>query len=256
MKPRAIRIYSFLYVLVKDWWFYGLWRQLLYLLNYKISKPEKLNILLIYSSGRTGSTVLCSTLSKSQAMKYDDEILRKKLIHYPSFVLGHAQKNKKSWYLIKIKQMNLDRLGVSLTTFIDNLGSQNIYKIHLLRSNEFEHSISRFIAKKRNIYNSKKEVTNTKSKIVISFNKLKDKILWQRGENNREKTETKGLDFLNLTYESHISTSNKLIETQELIFKQLGIEGKGAKPEYIKVLSTDLSQEISNWDEIKLLQNL
>ncbi|MFY0674673.1 MAG: hypothetical protein JXQ87_14835 [Bacteroidia bacterium] len=256
MKIKANRMYYFLHRKFKDWWFYGLWRQILYFAIFSIKKPEKLKILLIYTSGRTGSTVLCSTLSNSKAFEYEEEILRKKLIHFPSFVLGHAQKKRGSWYILKVKQMNLSRLDTTLVTFISELGNQFIYKVHLFRKNEFEHSISRFIAEKRNIYNSKKTPNTKQPKVNISYSNLREKIYWQKRENTLEKLETKGLEFIKLTYEDDICTSDKLICTQKLLFKALGVDENAVEPEYKKVLSKDLSQEILNWNEIKNLENV
>ncbi len=246
-----IKVYRF----YKELMVFGLHRQLWYLLKSRFYKPPQ-NIILLYCSGRTGSTLLCESLGNCSYINYYAELLRKPLINYKSFIYGWALKNNQNWLVVKVKPMHLDRMGLSLNQFMSSFNNQNLYPIHLIREDHFLHSISGVIAKERGYYHKRKndEVKFLKVKIDKAY--LEEKIFEKKGQLNLENAEvlTCVQKFRTLSYERDLYTSEKLNKTLANIFSDLEINCKPQASNLNKVIATDLSTEIENWDEIKDLK--
>lgn len=249
-KSLVQKLYSLLYDLDKFGWH----RQLYYLFRYAKSK-KRLKFIIVYCHGRTGSTLFCESLGQSKEIIYEDEVLRRKLINPQNFVIGKAAPNPDKWFVIKVKPMHLQRMGISLKVFLGYFDKHQLCKIHLLRKNLFEHAISRILAKERGLYHKRKELKiPAPSPSTVSPDMLLNKMKELKGSHAEQKLEVKGMGFSELTYEENLDDSSKLTQAVLAIYQQIGIEEVPKLTDLKKVLDKDLSAEIKNWDEIKDLR--
>ena len=229
---------------------YFSWLRQLYFRGIYNEKLTGLKFVVIYGQGRTGSTLLANALAAHESVCYDQEVLRRPLMHYKSFVQGQAKKmGKDIWYVLKVKPMHLNRLGLSLGGMLRSLGGHQVVLIHLARHNHFEHAISKIIASERNEYAQK--IMGKKVHINVQY--LKDKIDELSNNLQHERDEMKGMEFSGLTYEGDLASAEALELTLNSILEKLGLTRGGQIPKSKKVLSTNLADEILNWEEVKML---
>jgi len=242
------RLYG-LKALLRDFWFFGWHRQLWYLMRFWNAKPQG-KFVLIYCQGRTGSTFLSSALNQYKTCLYEEEVMRRRLWHYKSFLTGLSFRKPDVWYVVKVKPMHLRNHGIPSRDFLHWIHQHQCVLIHLRREDFFEHGLSKIIAAKRGEYFKKLSA----DKLKIDKEYLLEKIAELKEFAQEEKAILGAYGPIEVVYEKDI----KPVEAQEAtlmkLCKALSIKESYVAPPVFKVLSTNLEDEVLNWDEIKALK--
>lgn len=242
------KLYKKLYKWKVDFLYFGYLKQLYYYLRYRNSKV-KLNLIFIYCNSRTGSTLLSSALANSSNIYYNQEIFRKKLIDYKSFVTAKALVSRKKWLVIKIKPMHLKRMGLSLDDFLVFLNQHNTYKISLTRACLLRQVISGEIAKKRGLFISSKNIQ--KNKVDLDASILKKRYWDLKRDVEKQLSEVDGKGFIAIEYQKDLNGKHKLLATISKIYNSIDIIEEPKLPMLKKVVSHSIDDEVNNWKDIE-----
>jgi len=248
VKKAKEQIKEWLYKTRRDLWFFGIYRQLFYFFKYRKFKG-KLNLILIYCDGRTGSSVLCEGLAASPKISYDEEIFRKGIFHYQSFIYGHAMRTPNNWYVLKIKPMHLERMQLRFDDLMRFMDFHNTFKIHLYRELSINRALSSILARERNLYYTHHKLSMPA--IALNTQELVKKYYDSIKSLENQKQDVANRDFVAVSYEKHILHSQDFKQLLSDIYAKLHIESAVILPKMQKVVGKDLSKEISNWLEIK-----
>lgn len=247
-KKAKDQIKEWLYKKHRDFWFFGYYRQLFYFFKYRKFKG-KLNLILIYCDGRTGSSVLCEGLAGSERISYDEEIFRKGILHFQSFICGHTMRKPDNWYVLKIKPMHLERMQLKFDDLMRFMDFHNTFKIHLYRELSINRALSSILARERNLYYTHHKLSMPA--IALNAHELVKKYYESRKSLDIQKQDVANRDFVAVSYEKHILNSPDFKQLLSDIYAKLRIESAVILPKMQKVVGKDLSKEIRNWPEIQ-----
>lgn len=245
LKKRLYRLKA----LLRDFSFYGWHRQLWYFIRFYKTKPNG-KFVLIYCQGRTGSTFLSSALNQYDAFLYEEEVMRRRLWHYQSFLTGLWSRNPNVRYMVKVKPMHLRNQGVPIQEFLSWMNRQQSVLIHLKREDFFEHALSKIIAAKRSEYFRK--ISSEKLEIDCTY--LREKIDELKRFAQDEIDSLKAYKVIQVVYEKDIKPASVQSATVLNILYTLDIREDYVAPPVYKVLSKNLEDEILNWEEVRLLK--
>lgn len=223
-------------------------RQFYFFLRFT-AMPVNGKYLVVYCSGRTGSTVLAQALASHAGIVYEEEVLRRRVWHPRTFLMGHAAKHPYAWYLVKVKPMHLNPLQMDLAQLIHALRPREYIGIHLYRHNLVNQAISLVMAKSTGVFQSAggrpiEKVWLDPALLLKTVGNNADSLSIQMQQ-------AEHLGFTSICYEQDIQYPDDLARTVHHIHKKLGLDPVFVPPRIKKIMPINPNEVITNWADIK-----
>jgi len=228
------------------------------LLKYKIPFPD--NKFVIYTRGRTGSTVLTDLLNCHPDIFCDIEIFNflysKGLVSFPELYIKSCSKraafNKKQVYGFKVKiaQLRYEHKYSNYEKILSDLNSDGWKFIYLKRENFLRHKLSNIMSAQSQIFHIMNSDSIKTPKIRIDCNSLLEGIKFAEEVEKTEKENLRNIPHLTLTYESDIIDNSKHQETADKVFSYLNLKTSTVSTNNKRIIPDNLEDTILNYDEV------
>ncbi|MBP9191367.1 MAG: hypothetical protein KBF96_02340 [Ignavibacteria bacterium] len=215
---------------------------------------------LIYTRGRTGSTVLTDLLNCHPDIFCDVEIFNflysGSKVKFPEMYIKscskRAAKHGKSVYGFKVKiaQLRYEHGYDNYDEILSNLHKEGYKFLYLKRENYFRHKLSNIISAQTRIFHLKNGDKNTQVKINVDCEQLMEGIEYGEVVNKTELENLKNINHLTITYENDLIVNSRHQETADKIFNYLGLETVKVKTDLKRIVPEDLKEVILNYDEV------
>jgi len=222
------------------------------------SPPDKK--FLIYTRGRTGSTVLTDLLNSHPEMFCDYEIFNTlnngSPVRYPLKYIDSCSKratlNKKSVYgfKVKVEQLKNEHNYKNINGLFKSLIEKGWKIIYLNRTNIFYLTISGMISNQSNIFHMKKAEELELKKINIDCQLLLGIMNYYEELDRLEEESLKSLHHIRLNYEEDLLDNSKHQSTSNKVFEYIGIENFPVNTKLKKIIPENLENIILNYGEV------
>ena len=206
----------------------------------------------IYMQGRSGSSFFCDLLDQHPEVRCNTELFNSRCVSPIRFLknISHYYGKRFPVWGFKVKNYQLDRQGLSISEFLQNMYQQKYKIICLTRNNSFKMSLSMWIAYNRGEqYHNTVEVKDRK-KVTITPEEVM-RVIEQNEEIRREmKQGLESVDALELVYEDDLEDPDMAAASCEKAFRFLGVEPIEVRSKFRKVSTGRLSDDLENAEEI------
>lgn len=209
---------------------------------------------IIFAQGRTGSTLLTSTLDKHPRITCHDEILGVPRLFPIQYMknLASLSPNFAFGFHAKIYQLEAWQRITDVNGWLSRLDDEGWKIIYVRRENLVRHVVSNAFARAAGRYHHFKQDTVEKPKeIKIPVDYLLRSIEWRKENLLKEQLALNGLPFTELVYEKDLETPDKQTKTFHDLQSALEIDPIDLTPPLKKAVTRPLSELIVNFDEIK-----
>ncbi|WP_353930089.1 hypothetical protein WJM97_17570 [Okeanomitos corallinicola TIOX110] len=207
----------------------------------------------IFSQGRTGSTLLCDLLNSHPKLHCDREILYDHVFFPNSYINGKSKNSSKSIYGFKVKIYQLTQVQKIKDPkyFLENLHKNNWKIIYLKRDNLFRHALSNLVALNKNQYHLKvSQELKEKSKINVDCELLIE-IMSKREKFLKEEADVlRNIPHITITYEDDLLRQKQHQNTLNNIFDFLDIDSHLIGTTLLKIVPDNLESIIENYEEV------
>lgn len=214
----------------------------------------------IYTRGRTGSTVLTDLLNSHPEMYCDYEIFNTfndtTPVRYPLKYIDSCSKratlNKKSVYgfKVKIEQLKNEQGYKDIGRLLKSAEDAGWKMIYLRRVNIFNHAVSGMIANQTKVFHLKNKNEALQQKIKIDVGLLLGIMNYFEELGKLEEDSLRSLSYITVSYEDDLLDNSKHQETSDKIFQYLGIKSFPVNTQLKKIIPENLADIISNYDEV------
>lgn len=228
------------------------------LIDPRIEHPK--SKFLIYTRGRTGSTVLTDLLNCHPDIFCDVEIFNflysGTKVKYPELYIKscskRAAKHGKSVYGFKVKiaQLRYEHGYDNYDEILSKLFKDGYKFIYLRRGNYFRHKLSNIISAQTKIFHLKNGDKDTDVKVNVDCEQLMEGIQYGEIVNKTEAENLKDIDHITITYENDLIENSKHQDTADKIFKYLGLKTVKVETDLKRIVPENLEKIISNYDEV------
>jgi len=228
------------------------------LLNPRLDYPD--SKFLIYTRGRTGSTVLTDLLNCHPDIFCDVEIFNflysGSKVKFPEMYIRscskRASRHGKSVYGFKVKiaQLRYEHEYENYDEILSNLFKDGYKFIYLKRDNYFRHKLSNIISAETKIFHLKNGDKNSVAKVKVDCEQLIEGIEYGEIVNETEAENLRNIDHITITYEDDIIENSSHQETADKIFRYLGLKTVKVKTDLKRIVPEDLKEVILNYDEV------
>ena len=228
------------------------------LVNPRLDYPK--SKFLIYTRGRTGSTVLTDLLNCHPDVFCDVEIFNflysGSKIKFPEMYIKscskRAAKHGKSVYGFKVKiaQLRYEHEYDNYEEILRKLFNDGYKFIYLKRDNYFRHKLSNIISAQTRIFHLKNGDKNSPVKVNVDCDQLMEGIQYSEVVNKTESENLKDIDHITITYEDDLIENSKHQETADKIFGYLGLGTVKVRTDLKRIVPEDLEKIISNYNEV------
>lgn len=212
----------------------------------------------IFSSNRTGSTLLSSLLQSHPLINSNGEIFLKfrvvnfQKVFFPKLYIRGLNTSKKESFCFELKTQHIDPAFFKKdTNIIQNLNNNGWKIIYLKRLNIFRQATSHLIAVMKDDWHDFPNKPINREKVKIDCEKLLETIKWFEKLELEEKKILKNLEYMTVYYESALFNKSMHQITCDNISEYIGIESKTVSSKIKKISSDKLSDQISNYDEVE-----
>ena len=228
------------------------------LLRKSLPYPEKK--FLVYTRGRTGSTVLSELLNCHPDIFCDVEIFNylysDGIIKYPVPYINSCSKrasiHKKPVYGFKVKIAQL-RYEHHYSNYEDILKRlyENGYKfIYLKRVNFLRHKLSNFLITNSKIIHIRNGDKKKPDKIWVDCKLLLEGIKYSEGVEKTEEKNLKDIPHLKLVYEEDLIDNSMHQKAADKVFSYLDLKSVKVNTGYKRIINDNLEDHIINYDEV------
>ncbi|MEM8523367.1 MAG: hypothetical protein AAGG68_01930 [Bacteroidota bacterium] len=223
------------------------------------NQPEKKFV--IFTSGRSGSTLLVDLLNSSPEIQCDDELLKRRVAFPISLVKSFEQQSKKEIYGFKLLSYQLLNVQTGIKNkqvFLEKLIHEEDYQlIHLSRDNKAKQALSIIYAFYRRQWHNQQDSQQKEAK---RFELDTETYLHFLGElqvlEDFEQAMVSNFDHLSLTYEEDLRQPRQYEQSMQRVSEYLGTEIVHPETNLRKVTPSRLSDMISNQEDlIKAVRN-
>lgn len=228
------------------------------LINPKLKYPDKK--FLIYTRGRTGSTVLTELLNCHPEIFCDVEIFNflysGSKVKYPELYIKSCSKRASGHgktvygFKVKIAQLRYEHGYDNYDEVLRNLYEEGYKFIYLRRDNYFRHKLSNIISAQTKIFHLKNGDSNNHVKVQVDCEQLMEGIQYGEIVNKTEAENLKGIDHITITYEEDLIENSKHQETADKVFKYLGLNSVKVETGLKRIVPENLKEIISNYNEV------
>lgn len=229
------------------------------LINPGLKYPEKK--FLIYTRGRTGSTLLTELLNCHPEIYCDVEIFNflysKNKIKYPELYINSCSKRasglgKKVYgFKVKIAQLRYEHKYENYDDILSSLHKNGWKFIHLKRVNFLRHKLSNIVSFQTNIYHLRNGEMDFNKKVTVDCSELLEGITYGEEVEKTEDENLKNIPHHTVVYEDELLDNNKFQETSNKIFDFLGLEKFPVRSDLKRISKEKLEDIIENYEEVE-----
>ncbi|MEM1324448.1 MAG: hypothetical protein AAGI23_00760 [Bacteroidota bacterium] len=216
-------------------------------------QPEKKFV--IFTSGRSGSTLLVDLLNSHPQLQCDDELLKRRVAFPKSLIRTFEQQSQQPIYGFKLLSYQLMNVQTGIhdkRAFLDHLTQQEQYQlIHLARQNKAKQALSIIYAFYRGQWHNQ---SGSRQKQTAKFELSPDIYLFFLEElvilEQFEQQMLQDRDYLSLTYETDLGRPEYYETTMQCVADFLNIDNFQVETSLRKVTPSKLSDMITNQEEL------
>lgn len=211
----------------------------------------------IFSTGRSGSTLLLSLMNSNKEVFCDGELLKHRFFNPRAVIDAQARLYEDKIYGFKLMTHHIKDIQPALQkdgkAFLKQLLDDDYRIIYLERCHRLDQSLSMMYAILRNDWHKKSGKTSTSNneKLTIDFDSLD---WWMNGFQQLKEYESailEGLPHLHLTYEGDLADNSKHPETVRRICDYLDIPQIKAITNLKKITPKKYESYIENVEALK-----
>ncbi len=216
------------------------------------------NNFVIFSSNRTGSTLLSSLLKSHPLISSNGEIFLKfrivnfQKVLFPKLYIKGLKTGKNKSFCFELKTQHIKSVFLKKNiNMVQDLYNNGWKIIYLKRLNIFRQATSHLIAAMTSQWHNFPDKPLVKEKVHINCEKLLQTIKWLETLELEEKKILKDLEYKTIYYESDLLEESNHQITCNSIANYIGIESMEVNSEIKKISSNKLSDQILNYDEVE-----
>jgi len=229
------------------------WEIYTYLTAAFIPKKEPRTKFIIFTIGRSGSSLLVSLLKSNPTIYCVGELLGKKIIFPEIYIRQVAQRSSKEVFGFKLNTYHFRVQNIrDPVSFVGKLHQRGYKIISLKRENLLRQVISHMYAIERGKYHHKlSEGQQVLTQITIEINDLQKELdlfeSFQRVENQI----LDNFPHFALSYEQDLAEETKQQETVNQVATFLDTHPAPVSTDFVKTTPKELSRIIHNYEEIR-----
>jgi len=211
------------------------------------------NKFVIFSTGRSGSTLLVNMLNTNPQVHCTRELLRSKNIDPHKVIKISEQLCSKQVFGFKLLTYQLLNLQDTITDkkkFLEELSNNGYQIIYLERKNSLLQALSVLYAMQRNVWHYKNETKMKHTKITLPPERLANMIHEFEQFKIQERALLGDLPYLYLNYEKDLAKTANLKATVNKLEDHLNLSLQPPKLNLKKVTPKKLSSFLYNYQEI------
>lgn len=218
------------------------------------------NKFVIYTRGRTGSTVLTDLLNCHPDIFCDVEIFNfiysNSIVRFPHLYAKSCSKraalNKKTVYGFKVKiaQLRFEHRYKDYEKVLQTFSNDGWKFLHLKRKNFLRHKLSNLILKETKITHIKNSDSFKQKKILVDCNALMEGILFGEEVEKTEEENLRDIPNIKIHYEEDLLDNTRHQNTADRIFEYLNLKSHKVNTNLKKISSENLEDMILNYDEV------
>ncbi|MEM9991342.1 MAG: hypothetical protein AAF738_06220 [Bacteroidota bacterium] len=214
--------------------------------------PQKF---VIFTSGRSGSTLLVDLINSNPNIHCDLELLKRRVFAPMSLIRTHAKCSTQDTYGFKLLSYQLKNVQTGIRNkwmFLDRLVNKKGYKlIHLERENKAKQALSIIYAFYRGKWHNQK---GSQQKQSLQF-ELEPKVLYKFIKESEilrqfETEMLQGQEYLHVSYEKDLANADRRAATIQNVSDWIGVDAVHPETSLRKVTPSKLSTMISNKQEV------
>lgn len=212
----------------------------------------------IYSRGRSGSTLLVQLLNAHSSVQCDDEILNLPVaLRDPAtYVRDRAHLAHKPVYGFKLLSYQLPKLQniEDQSAFLDDMQRDGFAIIYLYRRDLLRHAISNIMARQRGEFHRRADpdgAAKKDKKATIPEDELRRWLDSSRREQDVELGVMDGREATWVCYEDDLERQSAQADTMGRVFSALSVQDEPVASNLVKLTSDQLPSIIENYDELK-----
>lgn len=209
----------------------------------------------IFAQGRTGSTLLTSTLDTHSQITCHDEILGQPRAMPQRFVENAARGSgaRAFGFHVKIYQLTSWQRVDDVGDWLAAMRRRGWQILYLRRENLLRHVVSSVFAEAAGTYHHWGGTKTARPKsITLPVERLRQGIDGRRRNLAAERTALGRLDHLELVYERDLEQPERQQETFGRIQEFLGVAPEPLRPSLDKAVAKPLEDLIENYDEVRM----
>jgi LPS sulfotransferase NodH len=228
-------------------------------LDYRIRYPE--DKFVIYTRGRTGSTVLTELLNCHPRIFCDVEIFNyiycRSRVMFPNAYIKSCSKratiyNKPVYgFKVKIAQLRYEHKYSHYDKILSGLAEDGWKFIHLKRVNFLRHKLSSLIASETKVFHLRNGDMSDQKRIKVDFDTLLSGITYGEEVERTEEENLKNIPHVKIIYETDILDNSRHQETADKVFKYLGVPSHPVTTDLKRITVDKLEDMILNYEEIE-----
>ncbi|MGP6088746.1 hypothetical protein [Antarctobacter jejuensis] len=213
--------------------------------------PVPKNKFMIFAQGRTGSTLLTSTLDRHPDIRCDDEILIVPRAFPRRFVETAARQApaKAYGFHVKISQLHAWQRIHDIADFLREMEEGGWKIIYLWRENILRQVVSNVFAEAAGTYHMDGGQTRPTS-VVLPLDRLALEMNWRTNLHVAEQAAVRGRNVFEIVYERDLLEPARQAETFAALQQVIGVSGVPLEPRLKKMVVAPLSELLSNYDEV------
>jgi hypothetical protein len=206
----------------------------------------------LFSQGRTGSSLLESLLAAHPEVHRSIEILskRRRLADLHRFLDAASRRSRHPVWGAKIKVDQLEFQGVDPPAFLATLATSGWRLVHLWRRDTLRQSVSHFVRRHRGHAHRKDDRPET-LRLRIEPSALLGQIESRLERLARERAALRDLPHVEVVYEDDLLRAERHQLTADRLFAFLGVAPAPVSTDFRKVTPSDLPSLIENWAEVR-----
>lgn len=214
----------------------------------------------IYTRGRTGSTMLTNLLGCHPDLYCDNEIFNFDhcftRVHFPYLYIKSFSKKatlaKKSIYgfKVKISQLRYEHHYKNYDKILKKLSREGWKFIHLKRENFLKHQLSNLLAAETKTFLIKNPEETVSKKLNLDCSDMMARLIESEEINRTEEDNLKDIPHIKIYYEKDLLDNSRHQQTADKIFQYLGIDSYPVKTVFEKLNSDNLSDLVLNFEEV------
>lgn len=213
--------------------------------------PNPANKFLIFAQGRSGSTLLTSTLDSHPEICCDDEILIVPRLFPRRFIENAARQNNSRAYgfHVKITQLHAWQGIHDIAAFLKDMESSGWRIIYLWRKNILRQVVSNIFAEAAGTYHMEGKHRRPKS-ISLPLERLGRELDVRTRLLEAEQVAVKDRNVFEINYERDLQSSENQKETFSALQKFIGVTNVPLSPRLQKMVVSPLSDLVENYDQV------
>ncbi|MEQ1759412.1 MAG: hypothetical protein ABL986_13910 [Vicinamibacterales bacterium] len=216
-------------------------------------RPQSTRKFVIFAQGRSGSTLLTSTLNAHPEIACKKEILGLPRLRPLTYIENEARKAAPRHFGFHVKCYQLAKWQRvrDLQPFLRQLDAHGWKIIYLLRENVFEQAVSNIYAEHVGQYHFLKDAGAARPTLPhVDPNSLLARMRDRMTFRSWEQSALLNLPHLALSYDRHLRYESAHARTFERIQEFLGVRREALPISLAKVVNRPLSEMIGNYREV------